>query len=70
MEEIYEAQLCPRCQTYHPELYKICTECGAPLRPAKEIELKSGLAANIAGFIVTCGILIVAVIAIRIFAHP
>lgn len=70
MEEIYEAQLCPKCQTYHPELYKICTECGAPLRPAKEVELKSGLVSNIIGFIVTCCILTGVVVAIRIFAQP
>ena len=51
MEEQY-TQMCPKCMAYHTSIYKTCTECESPLRPAGEILGRKDLIATLVGFCV------------------
>jgi hypothetical protein len=46
-------QLCPKCMRYHTAVYKTCTECETPLRPANVILLQKDLIATLIGFSIT-----------------
>jgi hypothetical protein len=49
MEEQY-TQLCPKCMAYHTAIYKTCTSCETPLRPAREILGRKDLIAALVAF--------------------
>jgi hypothetical protein len=68
MEEQY-TQLCPKCMTYHTAIYKTCTECEAPLRPAREILGRKDLIATLISFSVALFVFFGAHAVIRAFGY-
>jgi hypothetical protein len=68
MEDTY-TQLCPKCMTYHTAIYKTCTACETPLRPAKEILNRKDLIATLVGFSVMLLVFVGANAVIRAFAQ-
>jgi hypothetical protein len=68
MEEHY-TQLCPKCMTYHTAIYKTCTSCETPLRPAGEILGKNDFISTLVGFCVLLFVFFGVNAAIRAFGQ-